>query len=244
METETWKPIPGHDGYEASDLGRIRSLYYGDRGHGRIRRRIPRILSSHPNKHGYIRVCLSTPTRDSYSAHALVLLTFVGPCPAGLEACHWDGNGTNNRLDNLRWDTRLHNHADQKRHGTRIAGEHHPNTTLTEQEVLEIRRLWAAGTNSPTLAAMFHVSYQTTWRIAVGKSWTETASGSPYRRRPSLSDETILSLYQQYEAGTTVRELTQLYHIPESSMYSLLNRNRPLGKARGERWHKSHLTAK
>jgi hypothetical protein len=47
----------------------------------------------------------------------LVLEAFVGPCPDGLEACHWDDDPTNNRLSNLRWDTSIANKRDMARNG-------------------------------------------------------------------------------------------------------------------------------
>ena len=50
--------------------------------------------------------------------HRLVLGAFAGPPPEGMEGCHEDNDKTNNRLDNLRWDTRPGNHSDKARHGT------------------------------------------------------------------------------------------------------------------------------
>lgn len=47
-----------------------------------------------------------------------MLTAFVGPCPDGMEGCHNDGDPHNNRLDNLRWDTRANNARDAIRHGT------------------------------------------------------------------------------------------------------------------------------
>jgi HNH endonuclease len=43
--------------------------------------------------------------KTSYYVHRLVLLAFVGTCPPGLICCHNDGDPSNNRLLNLRWDT-------------------------------------------------------------------------------------------------------------------------------------------
>ncbi len=42
----------------------------------------------------------------------------VGACPDGQEVCHNDGNTLNNRLDNLRYDTRRANNLDTVLHGT------------------------------------------------------------------------------------------------------------------------------
>ena len=70
-----------------SNLGNVR----GVRGH---------VL--HPySQNGYPAVDVG-PQR--YKVHRLVLETFIGYRPDGLECCHWDDVKTNNRLDNLRWD--------------------------------------------------------------------------------------------------------------------------------------------
>jgi hypothetical protein len=61
-------------------------------------------------------------TRDNrrrvVTVHKLVLGAFVGPRPVDQECCHGDGDYTNNRLENLRWDTDEANIRDQVRHGT------------------------------------------------------------------------------------------------------------------------------
>lgn len=49
--------------------------------------------------------------------HQLVLEAFVGPRPEGMEACHWNDVCTDNRLENLRWDTTSANRHDQVRNG-------------------------------------------------------------------------------------------------------------------------------
>jgi hypothetical protein len=41
--------------------------------------------------------------------HDLVLLAFVGPKPEGLEVCHGNDVKADNRLQNLRYDTRSAN---------------------------------------------------------------------------------------------------------------------------------------
>jgi hypothetical protein len=119
--SEEWRPIPGYEGvYEVSDRGRVRSFdrtSYRASGPIHIRGKILRAQTN--KKTGHLRLHLR---RDGvarlWGVHQLVLLGFVGPAPRGMEGCHNDGVPTNNRLENLRWDTRKANVADAIRHGT------------------------------------------------------------------------------------------------------------------------------
>lgn len=107
---ELWKPIPGYEGlYEVSNMGRIMSL--PKRG------RYAEILrASHVR--GYLVVGLHKDGRQlTKSVHRLVLEAFVGHCPEGMEACHYNDERTDNRLVNLRWDTRSENRKDNIRNG-------------------------------------------------------------------------------------------------------------------------------
>lgn len=56
--------------------------------------------------------------RGNGSIGPLVLTTFVGPKPTGMECCHEDGNPLNNHTSNLRWDSHLANMKDMRRHWT------------------------------------------------------------------------------------------------------------------------------
>lgn len=71
----------------------------------------------------------------------VVLLALVGPCPEGMECCHFDGDPFNNDLANLRWDTSYGNAQDTKRMGRLIRPPHfvHPNIKLTPDQVRAIR---------------------------------------------------------------------------------------------------------
>jgi hypothetical protein len=113
---ERWLAIPGYGGcYEASDRGRIRTL---DRlispGLNRSEYvRQGRILSPRQDRGGYRRVKLNYLgiATDRQVAH-LVLETFIGPRPEGMQCCHWDDNAANDNLTNLRWDTYEANRQD------------------------------------------------------------------------------------------------------------------------------------
>ena len=114
-----WRPIPGWPGYEASDVGDVRSV---DRTHdtsnrwGPMRRTVRgRALSQWVDKDGYLRVTLCQDgDQMSMSVARLVLLAFVGPPPPGQpEACHENHVKHANVLTNLSWGSRQEN-EDQK----------------------------------------------------------------------------------------------------------------------------------
>lgn len=121
----------GHHPYlpvEVSSLGHVR-----DDG-GQLLTQGPR------SKGGYPGVYVEGV---AYYVHALVLETFVGPRPDGMECCHWkpapDG-GYDNRLMNLRWDTRSANAYDRERIARRdkrqaeIAARRHTQTVVSRAD--------------------------------------------------------------------------------------------------------------
>lgn len=87
--------------------------------HGRVlNSRTGRLLVASDNGHGIWRVWLShNGKRVNRQISHLVLETFVGLCPPGLEACHFNDVGSDNHLVNLRWDTRSANRIDRLRNG-------------------------------------------------------------------------------------------------------------------------------
>lgn len=116
---ETWEPIPTVTGYEASDLGRIRSVdrvvqCSGLKG-DYVKHLRGKILTPHPTRGGYLSV---SPSRRTLLVHRLVLEAFVGPRPDGMHGLHRNGNHLDNRLLNLAWGTASENLFDQVRHGT------------------------------------------------------------------------------------------------------------------------------
>jgi len=119
---EDWRPIAGYPGYEISSLGQVRSLSRVDAAGNRIK---GRVLKLRLHTGGYLRVNLCAGKPRDFFVHRLVLETFVGPCPPGMEGCHNDGNRQNNATSNLRWDTRVQNMADKKIHGTEQVGGKH-----------------------------------------------------------------------------------------------------------------------
>lgn len=120
MGAERWLPVVGYEGYyEVSDLGRVRSL---DRtiidSLGRSRLKKGKILDPKPHISGYTQFRLEgLGGAVSAKVHREVAKAFI-PNPDNLPCVlHWDDNPSNNRVDNLRWGTRVENGADRVRNG-------------------------------------------------------------------------------------------------------------------------------
>lgn len=114
---ERWVAIPGEPGYEASDMGRIRSL---DRAvqskSGVVKNLRGRVLKLYQRRvDGYVEVSLNRQ-RNRY-VHQVILESFVGPRPGSVDAMHINGDPGDNRLENLRWGSRRENILDVVRHG-------------------------------------------------------------------------------------------------------------------------------
>lgn len=108
-ENEQWRAIPGFDGYEVSDLGRVVSHRKGR----------TRVLRGSVNRDGYRDVGLYRDGQLSiHRVHRVVGWVFLGPMPSGMQTRHLDGDKLNNRLDNLAYGSASQNTRDQLAHGT------------------------------------------------------------------------------------------------------------------------------
>jgi len=163
------RPIPGYPGYSITRDGRVWS-------EPRRNARRGRWLS--PQAHaGYLRVDLCCAGKHNWRLiHRLVLEAFVGPCPEGTECCHNNGDRLDNRVDNLRRDTRSNNHLDAVGHGThpglRRKGENHPLAKLTDGEAREIEQVGHTRHLTIThLAKAYNVSRSCATDIVQHRTW-------------------------------------------------------------------------
>lgn len=117
---EQWRDVPGFEGfYEVSDQGQVRSIERIVNAGTWTRIQREKTLSPSRRKDGRLHVGLSRGNNEKryFFVHRLVLLAFRGEAPEGMEACHNNGDATDNRLVNLRWDTHTENVQDTIRHG-------------------------------------------------------------------------------------------------------------------------------
>lgn len=120
---ERWLPVVGHEGsYEVSDRGGVRSIErLVARSNGTSQWQSSVSLRQRLRRGGYLRVELRNDgRRRDVGVHRLVLEAFVGPCPPEQECCHGPGGPADNRLENLRWDTKSANSQDRISAGTDV----------------------------------------------------------------------------------------------------------------------------
>lgn len=161
-EDEEWRTCEESDAYEVSSLGRVRSWHVrGSRSGGRTE--TPVTLSLLDNGSGYMQVSLGRDKKRY--VHDLVAKAFIGPKPEGVETCHNDGDKSNNRADNIRYDTPSENQRDMVRHGTRN------RSRLTEPEVIQILDALQGGAPASAIAEAFGVSKSAVYNISARRTW-------------------------------------------------------------------------
>ena len=175
---EIWKAIPGFEGYyDVSTYGRVRS-YWRQSSCGKGKG-VKHVLESNPQRvlrnrfqNGYPNVCLvKNGNAKQCRVNRLVLITFIGPCPQGMEGCHNDGIPFNCFLTNLRWDTRSSNNLDRIKHGGGAVGENNPNAILAPDQIIQIRKLNSQGITCKELEKLFPVSYFYLYKIVNRMVW-------------------------------------------------------------------------
>lgn len=169
---EQWKPVRGFEGYySVSNTGRVRREWvdsYGKSGSHPIK--------SYITKLGYPMLHLMRDgKRTTAHVHRLMMEAFAWPPPEpNYEVNHKDGNRANNALENLEWVSKSENH----KHRFSVLGQiptrgsRHGFATFTENQVLEIRKLYAEGMTQAELARKFktnpvyvhHIVHRHTWR--------------------------------------------------------------------------------
>lgn len=165
-----FRQIPGLPHYAIDENGTVLSVRNG-RGKNRPWDEARRLKPS-TAKDGYRRVCLCNNGHEQTAlVHALVLTTFVGPRPSGMECRHIDGCKTNNHVSNLAWGTSSENHHDKLLHGTKQWGEQANGAKLNTNDVLEIRRRAASGERHTDIAKDFPVNQATISKIISRTRW-------------------------------------------------------------------------
>ena len=187
---EEWKAIPGYEGfYEVSNMGKVRSIDRVVERGGPYGRRFlslkSKMLSLIPGDQGHMSVYLygpegGTKSMKYFAVHRLVLLAFRGPCPPGMQACHFpDPDPTNNCVDNLMWGTPKTNMQHREIHGHGARGSKSVRAKLTEADIPVIRKKLAKAEGVlgglSAIAREYKVDAATIRDIRIRKTWWHVA---------------------------------------------------------------------
>ena len=162
-EPEEWRDVVGYE------------LIYGISDWARVRRiSTRRILKQLLDTHGCPIVGLYLHgKRTLHRVAHLVANAFLPPKSSTDQVLrHLNDNPADNRIENLTWGTYKDNAKDSIRNDTFVRGITHGMAKLTEDDVREIRRLYATGKFLlRDLALQFGVSNATICLIVRRKSW-------------------------------------------------------------------------
>lgn len=168
----TYRDCLGYPGYRVGDDGSVWSC----RARGPVSgltdkwRKLCPVLTGSGKKHWTV-VLHNAKKKTPHSVARLVLVCFVGPCPDGMECCHFNDNRNDNRLNNLRWDTRKANRQDAIRNGKTPNGECHYKSTLTKEQILVIRAEYDAGNTLKEIAHKFNITSSLVYLIGKRINW-------------------------------------------------------------------------
>lgn len=135
---EEWRDIKGYEGsYQISNLGNFRSKTRKIFTAMGVERTLKsRILAQGTTPSGYAKVNLHKDGEsETRYTHRVVIESFVGECPEGMEVDHIDNDKSNNTLVNLRYMSHAENMERQDEFGTSVRskaerGEHYKQKSL------------------------------------------------------------------------------------------------------------------
>ncbi len=240
-----YRDVPGFPGYRVGNDGSVWSLWR----RGRIKAmgtewREMKITALKVSKHRFVRLARRIDGASEtvfFYVHRLVLTLFVCPCPEGREACHGpDRDPGNNNSVNLRWDTRKGNFEDKIIHGTHHRGSNSPTAQLTDEQVIEIRRLYATGEYfARELGAKFGVSKGLVTHILSGTTWNHLISehaavrsehiGKPKGSRhgnAKLTESDVIEIRKAHKEGVPGKELAIRFKVGPMTISTIVNRKR------------------
>jgi hypothetical protein len=190
MQDEFWKDVIGYEGiYQVSNTGRVKSLarantYFNPRVGKEVTRYYKdRFMKVKKNRGGYYTAHLRDEENGLETwpvVHRLVAEAFIPNEKNKPTVNHIDGVKTNNHVSNLEWAT----HSENTQHAfdmglakpcrnqkSRFGSASH-QAKLTEQQVIEIRKLRGTGMTLTSIAEIYDVYFSTIHKICKRESWT------------------------------------------------------------------------
>lgn len=163
-----------------------------------------------------------------FSAHRVAWILCNGPIPAGLEVLHGcDNPSCVNAEDDrhLFLGTQTDNVADCVSKGRRrySFGSDKYNAKLSEDDVAEIRSIYASGSETiRSMADRFGVSDGHICTIAQGKVWKHVAGSTRKRgHKRKLSDDQVVQVLALLSGGMTQREVAKQFGLFQTTISAI-----------------------
>ena len=181
LNKEVWKPVKDTQVYFVSNMGRVKSVKNG-------KERIIKLYSG-----GNYLSCnmYFSGKQKTIFVHSVVAQAFLGDRPEGYYINHIDGDKFNNKVTNLEYVTPSENATHAFDSGLSLSGERHPNSTLSDKEILIIKILCECGYSDKELSERFKVNIRTINRIRNGQSRNRENPTLVVTKVESLGDKTM-----------------------------------------------------
>jgi hypothetical protein len=173
MAQEVWRSHKQFPRYEVSNQGRVRNLHAGPRYP------VGYIHVGQIDHYGYPVVLLRiNGKRKMVKIHRMVVTAFTGEIPPERQANHVNGIKTDNRVENLEIVTPSENIQHTFDVLGRVGaqtnpsrGERHGNARWKDQQIRDMRALYAQGTTQKDIAKRFKAARATVYYIVNRKTW-------------------------------------------------------------------------
>lgn len=179
------------------------------------------------NKRGY-----GATSFDSVwiSAHRLAFYFEHGEIPKGMCVCHKCDNPACCNPKHLFLGTRVENVSDMVSKERQARGMKHHSAKITEQQVLEMRRLYLE-TKVPVriIAERFRVKRQTASRAILGKTWRHLKGAICVvkHRGAKLNENEVIEIRKLRETTElTIKQIAERFHISKSGCNDIIYRTR------------------
>lgn len=159
MKNEKWEVIKEYPNYEVSNKGNIRE------------KDTKELIGKGIRFYGYEYVMINC---EQKYVHRLVAEAFIPNPENKPQVNHINHERNDNRAENLEWVTFAENIKDAWEFGSfdNVIGENHYNTSLTENDVRDIRKRIDNGETGVSIADSYNISSATVTGIKNGRVWS------------------------------------------------------------------------